>query len=331
MPIDAIVTLDRLECSRETDSSGHSEPYIWPVLMRVDDNTLATEATLSSLNLADQNARIVIKEDMKAGEEAPIPADQRTFVFRFDDNLSFARVIIVVALLEQDETPDRAAREGYITFRNELPKAVAPRLLQLNAADEQGDEEGTRLLIKEISDIVDPAVRAAIRRNLTGTDKLGVILGTVKLDDQIDVAHKTFRKLEEEDGKLVSQDFALLFSKRDKDTLRLTDRYRLHGRFETRRVVRDKCQPLVDQVKAAREVVDGIQEEIKKLQKQLQGEPDEFGQQLPKKDLMEEIKRIRSEELVPADENLDDARRALAQCRASGQGKVGDTASVLIT
>ena len=323
MPIDAIVTFDRLECSRETDSSGHSDPYIWPVLMKVDDNTLATEADLSSLNLADQNARIVVKEDMKQGEVASIPNGQRTFVFRFDDNMAFHTVIVVVALLEQDETPDRAATAGYVTFRNELPKAVAPRLVPLNTADEQGDEEGVRLLIKEISEIVSPAVRATIQRNLTATEKLGVILGTLNLDDQIGVAHKSFRDLEQEDGKLVSQDFTLLFSKRNSDTLKLEDRYLLRCRFETRRVVRDRCQRLVDQVRAAQEVVNGIQEEIKKLQKQLRGEADEFGQHLPKDVLIEEMKRIRSEELGPSDENLDAARRALAQCRAFGPDKEG--------
>lgn len=51
---------------------------------------------------------------------------------------------------------------------------------------------------------------------------------------------------------------------------------------------------------------------------------------MPKDVLIEKIKRIRSEELVPADENLDAARRALAQCQASGSGKVGDTVSALI-
>lgn len=330
MPIDAIVTFDRLECSRETDDKGHSEPYIWPVLMRVDDNTLATEAELSSINLADQNARIVIKEDMKQGDVAMIPAGQRTFVFRFDDNMAFHTVIVVVALLEQDETPDRAATAGYVTFRNELPKAVAPRLLQLNTADEQGDEEGVRLLIKEISDIVGPAVKATTQRNLTATEKLGVILGTLNLDDQISVAHKSFRDLEQEDGNLVSQNFALLFSKRNRDTLKLEDRYLLRGRFETRRVVRDRCQALVDKARAAQQVLNGIQEEINRLQKQLQGNPDPDSEPLPRDFLIEEIKRIRSEELVPADDNLDAARRALAQCRASSPAKVGGTVSVVI-
>ena len=44
MATDVILTFESLHCTRESDGTGHSEPYIWPVLLWVDDSTLATPA-----------------------------------------------------------------------------------------------------------------------------------------------------------------------------------------------------------------------------------------------------------------------------------------------
>lgn len=127
------------------------------------------------------------------------------------------------------------------------------------------NEEEEALIIQQISDVVGSAVKATIRDNLTATENLKVFPGRLNLDDQIAVANKRF-------GELVSQDFTLEFVKRVAIVagapLDVTDRYRLLGRFEARRVVRDRCQPLVDQV-TAQQAVNEIREEIKALQKQL--------------------------------------------------------------
>jgi hypothetical protein len=39
---DGIIVRERLRCIRESDVAGGSEPYIWPALLWIDDNTLAT-------------------------------------------------------------------------------------------------------------------------------------------------------------------------------------------------------------------------------------------------------------------------------------------------
>jgi hypothetical protein len=80
-----------------------------------------------------------------------------------------------------------------------------------------------------------------------------------------------------------------------------------------RPVVVDRCQPQVDAVNAALAVVNGIEKEIEELQSELQGGGD--GPPRPKSDILDEIERIREEELQPAEAALEQARAALKACR----------------
>lgn len=302
MPIDAIITLDQLSCSKESDGTGHSEPYLWPVLLRVDDETLATPPLLSSLHPAEQFARAVVKQNMKRGDSAPVPQGQRSFTFRFSDNLKLHNVILIVALLEEDETPDRAVKAGYISFRNEVPKAVGTldRLLRLSSTD----PAVVNGAIAEVKAQVTDAVRAAIKNRLTATEKLGVLLGTLNLDDQIAVSHLRFDQLTTQAGATLDQAFSvLLVRKPGASNSTITDQYTLSGRFQTRRVLRDRCQARADAVKAAQDEVDSIQREIDEAR----GLP---GGQV----LVAQLK----EDLEVAQATLDAARAALAQCRAGG-------------
>jgi len=43
MPTDAFFHLDRLRCLLETDRDGHSEPYVWALLIWLDDLTGLTD------------------------------------------------------------------------------------------------------------------------------------------------------------------------------------------------------------------------------------------------------------------------------------------------
>lgn len=316
MPIDAIITLDTLTCSKESDGTGHSEPYLWPVLLRVDDETLATPQLLSSLHPAEQFARAVVKQDMKRGDSAPVPQGQRSFTFRFSDGLSMHNVILVIALLEHDETPERAVKQGYIAFRTEVPKAVGTldRLLRLQS----NDATVVNGAIAEVKTQVGDAVRAAIKNNLTAGEKLRVLIGTLNLDDEIAVSHLRFSQLTTSAGAVIDQPFStLLVRKTGSSNKTVTDVYQLSGRFQTRRVVRDRCQAKVDAVKAAQDQVDAFQREIDELQEDFNGG-----------DVNELIEKIRKEDLEPALAALDAARAALAKCRAGGV-VIGGTGGVV--
>src|SRR5262245_28376897 len=125
MATDAILVLERLRCIRESDGTGHSEPYIWPVLLWIDDNTLATPSLVGVTAPGLGNARVVIKNDMRAGQIADIPTSVGDLRVRFDDGLTIRRLILAVALWEEDETPEAAMRAGFQAFSSELRAAIA--------------------------------------------------------------------------------------------------------------------------------------------------------------------------------------------------------------
>jgi hypothetical protein len=304
MPIDAIVTLDRLDCFAEHDESGHSEPYIWPLLLRIDDHTLATPALIGSLGLADEFARVVVKSEMKRGDSAPIPAGQRGFSLRFDDNLGMNHVIVVVVLMEQDDLPDRAATAGYIALRTELPRALADLelLLRLASDDAAVHDAAVQAVVAQVT----PLVKTAISDKLSATEKLKLLLGLLDLDDQLAVAVVRFDRLLGDAGATLDQVFTMRFVRRNSSSeASITDLYRLQGRFQTRRVTADRCQPLLDRVRAAQQQVDAFLAEIAELKNEFKGP-----------ELKALIDCIQRDDLDPATAALDAAKRALAQCRA---------------
>ena len=108
MATDAIIVLERLRCNRESDRSGGSEPYIWPVLIWIDDDTLATQALVGVRSPVQIYARVVIRNGMRAGQVADIPGSVGTLSVRLDDNQSVRQLILAVALWENDATPESA-------------------------------------------------------------------------------------------------------------------------------------------------------------------------------------------------------------------------------
>ncbi len=294
MATDAILVLERLCCNREDDGSGHSEPYIWPVLLWIDDNTLATPELVGMTSPVLGNARVVIKEDMRAGQVAAIPPSVGMLRVRLEDNLSVRRLILTVALWEEDETPEDAMRAGYKAFSNELRAAIADNLFALNQAS--GDELDA--LIEAIKARVKGKVTSAIRDGLTGWQKTRVFLGTLNLDDIVNSAFVNF-------GDPVATQFTLQFLNG------ANNNYEIDGSLQMRPVVVDRCQAQVDAVKAAQAAVNGVDAQIRALQEELK-----HASPAEKSFIIAEIKRLRAEELVEANQALEEARKALEACRA---------------
>jgi len=80
MLVNATVALEILRCIRESDESGHSEPYIWPALLAISPS-----ANVSVTAPAVENARLVIKKDMRAGDVADIPTSVGAIDMQVDD------------------------------------------------------------------------------------------------------------------------------------------------------------------------------------------------------------------------------------------------------
>ena len=196
-------------------------------------------------------------------------------------------------------------RAGFQAFYSELPAAIAERLFDLSGAD----ADTTKQITAEISERVNSRVTSAISNKLSAFEKAEVLALILNLDDPMGSDFKTFNS-----DSLFSTSFTLFFEA----TTKIPDvvsQYEIRGQLQMRPVVIDRCQSKVDAVIAAQGVVNGINEEIKKLQDQLKGGGDDDGPPLPKEFINQEIKRLREEELPPAEEDLKAARAALQFCR----------------
>jgi hypothetical protein len=301
MATDALLTLHRLRCIREDDGSGHSEPYIWPVLIWIDDDTLATPQLVGVTEPALGNARVVIKNDMRAGQVADIPASVGNLRVRMDDNQNVRRLVLAVALFENDETPEKAMKAGYQAVHTEMGAAIADNLLALNGA--QTDDE-RKPIIDEIKRRVRAKVESAIRGALSSWEKVQIALGSLNLDDVVSNDFKSF-------AALANETFTLSFASSETPPKNL---YRIEGELRAVPVTVDRCTVQVNAVQEAQAAVNSIQAEIQSLQAQLHGQTN--GEPpLPKSFIVAEIARIRREELPPAVAALDAARKALAACR----------------
>jgi hypothetical protein len=294
MATDAIIVLERLRCIRESDGSGHSEPYIWPALLSIDDHTLATPELVGVTAPALGNARVVIKSGMQSGQVADIPASVGVLRVRFEEGLTIRRLILAVALWEEDETPAAAMQAGFKAFSRELRAAIAENLFALSQSS--GSQQDA--IIAAIRSRVNSAVRSAIQNGLTGWQKARVVIGTLNLDDIVGSSFSNFEQL-------IPDEMTLQFRAGS------SNNYEITGRLEMRPVRVDRCQAQVDAVKAAQAVVNDIDATIRQLQ-------EELGQASPaeKRFILAEIKRLREEELAAAMADLEAARAALSICRS---------------
>jgi hypothetical protein len=296
MEQDVTLLLQDLHCVRENE--GGSEPYIWPVLLWTDDTSLMAEGDdllqVRGPLLAD--ARVVLKENMKAGETAPIPSPLGTLGVRFEEVSTFSYLLLVVAVFDHDETPQDAMWAGCKAFSSELRAAIVKRLPGLITAVTQGDGEELERLIDEIKAQVKDATKSATWNALTGWQKARLLAGTLNADDYIGAAFYF--------GRPVGADLSLVITSDDG-----SEEYRVDGSIAVRRTTVDLCQAKADAVKSAQDVVDGIESQRSVAQAELKDAPP--GQ---KAAIVARITQL-GHDLDNAMIVLDEARRELQKCR----------------
>src|SRR5690242_14739106 len=172
MPTDTAVILDRLVCIHEHDGSGHSEPYVWPVLLFIDDATLQTPDLVGVAAPDPAFARIVVQHGMQAGDVADLPSAVKTLSAPIADGLK--AIILVILLWEMDDSPGDAVTAGFDAFVSALRAAVADHLGELN------DPNARDQAVEEIKASVRKSVESAIKSKLSTWDEL-----TLDLDDSI--------------------------------------------------------------------------------------------------------------------------------------------------
>jgi hypothetical protein len=320
MPTEAIVTLQDLECITIKDAETKVEPYIWPALIRIDTSTISAPdgSFVEVIALSPDLASVKIKSSMQQGELAPIPSSVATLRTRFADDVSQKHLILIVTLLEMDETPKGAMRAGFKAYVSELRAAFKDEFLNLAQAESAQDEEGKKKIIERIKARVSEKTRAAIKDALSISDKAKIALGFLDTDDFVDSSIITFGE-----GFFLNTPNAapitLVFQKKGSrlvvtppssfQTVPTLVRYHIRARLQARPPIIDRCQSQVNAVTAATAVVDGIENEIRILQNTAE-------HQFPKGSNNAEIKRIREEELAPALAGLATANAALQLCRS---------------
>ena len=314
MPTEAIITLEDLECITIRDNETKVEPYIWPALIKIDTSTINAPdgRFVDVIALSPSLASVVIKNSMQQGDLAPIPTSVATLRTRFEDDVTLKRLILIVSLLESDETPKGAMRAGFEAYVRELRAAFKDEFPNLFQAESVNDEEGEKAIIKRIKDRVESKTKSAIEGALSTADKVKIKLGFLDNDDFISSENIKFG----ENFFLNTPNAApitLVFQKRvafieqvfPPKVAQGLVRYHIRARLQAGPPVIDRCRSQATAVKTAQTVVDGIQKEINLLAKAF-----------PKGSNNAEIQRIRKEELAPALAELEKAKKALQLCRS---------------
>lgn len=301
MSTDAILRLETLRCLGEDDASGGSEPYLWFALVWVDAQTLATPGRIGLTAISTGSARSVVSNDMRAGQSAPVPVGASTLRVRLEDGRrNFRRLLPVVALWENDETPGDAMRAGYRAWVEGLRRELS---LAVDASLRPGGPSLDSLLPDALRRVAS-GLGQAIGDALSGWDRFQLAIGSLNLDDFVAMAGRAWT------GQ-INERFVLTLRKPN-----APDHYELEVSATLKPVVIDPCQVLVDQVREIEAAIEGVQTEIRGLQAQLSGGSEPGEPTLPKEAIIAEIRRLRDEELPPLVQALDDARARLEQCRS---------------
>jgi len=311
MATQAIVTLESLHCTRESDRGGssHSEPYIWPFLASVTSNSFETTPTAAILS----DSRAIIRNEMRAGQSAAIPGPGNRLSAVFQDGQANPKLLLVVALWEADETPASAVQAGNQAFLDELRAQVSKNLAALSTAT---DAE-RKTIVEDIKKKVYDKVHAAVENKLSSWEKTRVFLGWLNLDDFMG---SDFKLLPD----LTPTSFTLTFLGNAGDVIFQNPggvppkvvnppiQYELRGSLKVQAVTVDVCQAQVDAVNAAQAKLKGLQDMVQSLQAQLQHATPQ-----QKSGIVAQIRQINEHQIPQAQKALDEARSALEACRAS--------------
>lgn len=288
MATDVMIDLQYLKCISLGDSKGRS-PYFWAALLWIDDNTLQTPDLVGVEGPYYGDARVVVKDNMHAGEQADIPYPVGFRSVRFEDSLNIRQMILVVAMFEKHDTPYDALWAGCQAFTNELRAAIADNLLALM------DDQQRQDAIATVKTRVTNSIRSAILNALGWWDKSQVLIGELQLDTPRGSDFSYFPDPTPVNINLSFEDGS--------------NCYEILGTLTVRVPSIDLCQAQVDAANAAKRVVDSINSQISaEQQNYINGSPAD------KSAIKAELQQL-DDALAGAQANLDEANQALKACR----------------
>jgi len=315
MSVQAIVTLNTLRCIKESDRGGssHSEPYLWPFLAAVSSNSYETTPTAAIL----AECRRIRKQEMKAGQSVSLDFPGNRLTATYQDGQTGQALILIVALLEADDTPEHAIQAGYQAYLDELKLRVGLNLLTLKEAVDTHDDALLQQTIDTIKKQVSDKVFATIKDNLSTWEKAQVALGFLNNDDYVGAGFNYF-------GSLTPTGFTLdfqgdagdprinIFSHPPQIT-HFQAHFQVDGALSVETITVDPCQWRIDGVHAAQEKITALQNMVLSLQQQL-------GHATPqqKPGIIAAIKQINEVQIPAAEQALHRAEMALRLCETTG-------------
>jgi len=268
MTLDVSVVLETLFCDKQYDGwVGGSEPYLWPFIVAVTSNPSGVKY------LHEGPARLEIAQSMNAGDQRQIFPAVGEVRFQLPRDTQLTDLILLVALLEHDSTPNSAITKGFTAFNATLESELRiPLLQELEAAQAAGDSARVSQIISDVRGAVTSAVTDAI-----AADEGWRAIFTNN-DDIIDAAFLTF-SANRFTHVIPSERFTLRFARRVANPPHTeppdhsTDLFRIDGRIEVvhnRDNVVDLCQSDVDRLKAAEDALKSAEVRRTLLQRELQ-------------------------------------------------------------
>jgi len=184
MPVNAIITLQQLQCIKQDRGSKGSSAYIWPAMVVIDLSPF-----LLTVVPPPGDPRVIIQADMQGGQSAAIP-DEIGVLARIleSSDLTQHLVILVIALWEELDTPENVVDAGYQAFDSSLGPAFQANIGQLANPSE------VTAATAAIKAAVNNAVTAAIEKTLSAAQKIEIWLGDLQLDHLIDSSSQQITK-----------------------------------------------------------------------------------------------------------------------------------------
>ena len=178
MPVNAIITLQRLQCIKQDRGSKGASAYIWPAMVVVDLNPF-----LITVVPPVGDPRVVIQADMQGGQSAAIPDEVGVLQRNLDSSdLTQHRVFLVIVLWEELDTPENVVDAGYQAFDSALGPAIQANIAQLGSSN----PSDVKAAVAAVKAAVNNAVTAAIENTLSAWQKFEIWLGNLQLDHLID-------------------------------------------------------------------------------------------------------------------------------------------------
>jgi hypothetical protein len=283
------ISLQDLACVDEYRSEG-CRPYLWAVLLQVDDDTLGSSALVATVSFAtpDEGAFLPIASAMHAGDNASIPGPVSKYAARFRSGQSTNDLILVVVLWDARDTPYDAVVAGYEAFLAQVRDAIADNLLELSTAD----DAQTAVIEAKVSQRVHDKVEDAIRGKLSDTEKVEIELGLLTPDQVIGSA---FQQV-----SIQAVDSTVSFTLPFNDIL--NDNFDLHA---TMVVTADPCEDQLVRVSSLQQTIENTRGALTQLSNQTESSKVEQEMQ----QLEAELQRLNTD-LVQALHDLDQCRIA---------------------